>query len=112
MLLAVPSSCNDCSGAVNASIFQSCNGIAVNGHTEANLDIAMAGRHTTVGGSMGACVCMHGCKWACLCSSWGTCRVSTAHALLLQSDSLDVSERQPAFLKDKADGLAAQGNYR
>jgi hypothetical protein len=44
--------------------------------------------------------------------------VLTALALLrwcwadLQADSLDVSERQPAFLKDKGDALAAQGNYR
>jgi hypothetical protein len=31
--------------------------------------------------------------------------------LLLQSDSLDVADRQPAFLKDKGDTFAAAGNY-
>ncbi|WIA41961.1 hypothetical protein OEZ86_009265 [Tetradesmus obliquus] len=31
---------------------------------------------------------------------------------LAKADSLDVSERQPAFLKDKGDALAAQGNFR
>lgn len=31
---------------------------------------------------------------------------------IIQGDSVDVSDRQPAFLKDKGDGLAAQGNYR
>jgi hypothetical protein len=42
------------------------------------------------------------------------CCVSCCHASVaaLQADSLDVSERQPAFLKDKGDALAAQGNYR
>lgn len=30
----------------------------------------------------------------------------------VQDDSMDVADRQPAFLKDKGDGFAAQGNYR
>jgi hypothetical protein len=37
-----------------------------------------------------------------------------APALLLrslQSDSMDVADRLPAFLKDKGDAFAAQGNY-
>lgn len=29
----------------------------------------------------------------------------------LQADSLDLADRQPAFLKDKGDAFAAQGNY-
>jgi hypothetical protein len=29
----------------------------------------------------------------------------------VQGDSLDVADRQPAFLKDKGDAFAAQGNY-
>jgi hypothetical protein len=31
--------------------------------------------------------------------------------LLLQSDSLNVADHQPAFLKDKGDAFAAAGNY-
>lgn len=30
----------------------------------------------------------------------------------LLADSMDVGDRQPAFLKDKGDGLYAQKNYR
>lgn len=32
--------------------------------------------------------------------------------LLMGGDSVDVSDRQPVFLKDKGDGLYKQGNYR
>lgn len=35
------------------------------------------------------------------------------HVMLqLLEDSVDVADRQPAFLKDKGDGLYAQANYR
>lgn len=40
--------------------------------------------------------------------------VLTTHAAAapaVQSDSMDVADRQPAFLKDKGDAFAAQGNY-
>lgn len=37
---------------------------------------------------------------------------SGAAAQLPVDDSVDIADRQPAFLKDKGDGLYAQGNYR